>query len=621
MKRIEIATAIVGVGTFLYHMVYTQYLVQNTVVHMNTHLGLALLLVFLGTLQKTKRTSWRISLYILLFLAVLGATYVQLNAEELQDRAWFNTSLDLVIGAMLIFLVLEATRESFGIFVPVLAILTVIYPFFGEHFPEPFYSTSLPIKKTIANLSVCLSRGIYGTALSVSATYIFLWVVFGSVLQATGGVRFFMQVGRLICSRLRSGPAMMAIVTSSLVGMVTGSTSANIAITGSFTIPLMKKIGFRPEQAGAIEATASNGGQIMPPIMGVAAFAMAGITGIPYLKIATIAIIPAIFYFFTCGVYVVLMAERLRIAHMAEKVDLKELLLSGPLFIVPLAIIVILFLLDYTVMFVSFWAISSAIVLSLIRKETRPSLGTLINGLTRGAIAGAQIAVMCACVGLIVTTFTMTGLGVEMTSGIEIWSGGSLLIALVIISSICIVMGLMGITLTAYLIVSMFAVPALMKMGVDLVPAHFFVLFVSIFAFVTPPIAIGALVASRLAGGTYVKTAIEACKINGANFVLPLLFIYCPFILLQPQELPELLGGIAATLIIMTTIPIGIVGYFRVKLGLIEKVLSFIAALISILYVVFQNYMLLGGAICIFLLLSMSAYSRARRVKGIAVSS
>jgi TRAP transporter 4TM/12TM fusion protein len=558
---------------------------------------------------------------MLLALAFLGTMYVQLNVDELQDRAWFNTSLDLIIGAILILLVLEATRESFGSFVPVLAVLTVIYPFFGQHFPEPFYSTSLPIKKTIANLSICMSRGIYGTALSVSATYIFLWVVFGSVLQATGGVRFFTQVGRLICSGLRSGPAMMAVVTSALVGMVTGSTSANIAITGSFTIPLMKKVGFNPEQAGAIEATASNGGQIMPPIMGVAAFAMAGLTGIPYLTIATIAIMPAIFYFFTCGVYVVLMAGKLGIAPLTEKVDVKELLLSGPLFIVPLGIIVILFLLDYTVMFVSFWAITSAIVLSLVRKETRPSFGTLINGITRGAIAGAQIGVMCACVGLIVTTFTMTGLGVEMTSGIQTWSGGNLFIALVIISSICIAMGMMGITLTAYLIVSMFAVPALMKMGVDLVPAHFFVLFVSVFAFVTPPIAIGALVASRLAGGTYLKTAIEACKINGANFVLPLLFVYCPFILLQPQDLPELLGGIVATLIIMTTVPIGVVGYFRVKLGMVERMLSFIVAVISILYTVFQNYLFLGGAIVIFAFLSMYVYLRGKRVREIVGST
>lgn len=611
MKKVDIITAIVGVSTFVYHMLYTQYLVQNTVSHMNTHLGLALLLVFLATLQKTKRTGWRISICILLLFAFLSTMYVQLNVDELQERAWFNTSLDLVIGAMLIFLVLEAARQSFGSFVPILAILTVIYPFFGQYFPEPLYSTSLPIKKTIANLSVCLSRGIYGTPLSVSATYIFLWVVFGSVLQATGGVRFFMQLGRLACGKLRSAPAMMAVVTSALVGMVTGSTAANIAITGSFTIPLMKKVGFKPEHAGAIEATASNGGQIMPPIMGIAAFAMAGITGIPYLKIAVVAIIPAIFYFFTAGVYVALLAEKLKIPYITDKVDAKELLLTAPLFIVPLAIIVILFILDYTVMFVSFWAITSAIVLSLFRRETRPSLGTLIKGLTQGAIAGAQIAAMVACVGLIITTFTMTGLGVEMSSGIGIWSGGNLFIALVIISSIVIVMGMMGITLTAYLIVAMFAAPALMKMGVGLLEAHFFVMFVSVFAFVTPPVALGALVASRLAGSGYVKTAIEACKVNGANFILPLLFIYCPIMLLRPQELSQAMAGIVATLIIMITIPIGVVGYLWKELSFIQRALFFVDASFSILYIVLQNYVWLSGTVLLFAFLFL--YFRAQK--------
>ena len=623
MKTIEIVTSIVGVATFLYHMVYTQYLVQDTVSHMNTHLGLALLLVFLATLQKTKKAGGRILLYVFILFAFLGAMYVQFNVDELQERAWFNTSLDLFVGAILLLLVLEATREAFGLFVPVLAILTVIYPFFGQYFPEPFYSTSLPLKKTIANLSICLSRGIYGTPLAVSATYIFLWVVFGSVLQATGGVRFFMQLGRLACGKLRSGPAMMAVVTSALVGMVTGSTAANIAITGSFTIPLMKKVGFKPEHAGAIEATASNGGQIMPPIMGIAAFAMAGITGIPYLKIAAVAIVPAVFYFFTAGVYVALLAEKLQVPYITDRVDSKELLLTAPLFIVPLAIIVILFVLDYTVMFVSFWAITSAIVLSLLRKETRPSLGTLIKGLTQGAIAGAQIAAMVACVGLIITTFTMTGLGVQMSSGIGVWSGGNLFIALVIVSSIVIVMGMMGITLTAYLIVAMFAAPALMKMGVGLLEAHFFVMFVSVFAFVTPPVALGALVASRLAGSGYVKTAIEACKVNGANFVLPLLFIYCPAMLLRPQELSQALGEILSALIIMITIPIGVVGYLWKELSIFERAVFFVDAAVAILFIVLANYIwftvavLLFGFLCIYFRAQRRSMKKATELAGV----
>ena len=535
--------------------------------------------------------------------ALLGTIYVQVNVDQLQDRAWFNTTMDLAIGAMLILLILRATWQAFGIFIPVIAIIAVVYPFVGHYLPEPFHSTSLSFEKTIANLSICMSRGIYGTPLSISATYIFLWMVFGSVLQATGGVEFFLQVGRMVSRKFRSGPAIMSVFTSALIGMITGSTSANIVLDGTFTIPLMKKAGFSPEQAGAIEAAASNGGQIMPPVMGAAAFTMAGMTGIPYLNIALMAIIPAVLYFYCCGLYVVLVAEREKVTPVMEKIDIKELFLSAPLFIIPLAVILVLLILGFTVMFVGFWAIVILIALSFVRRKTRPSLKTLMTGLVQGAITGGQIAVMLACAGLIVTSFTMTGLGVKMSSGIEVWSGGNLFVALMIISSICIIMGMMGITVSAYIIVAMVAGPALMKMGLNLAQAHFFIMFVSVFAFVTPPVAMGSLVAAKLAGADYIKTAIESCKATGAAFILPLLLIYCPIIILQPQDLLSASMGIVATLIFLTAFEIGLVGYAWRKCGLTERILWGLSATISILHLVLQSYMLFAIAIIVFCLL------------------
>jgi TRAP transporter 4TM/12TM fusion protein len=610
MKKIDIIIVIVGVSASLYHMIYSQYLVQDYVSHLNTHLGFGLLLVFLCAIQEAKKIGSRISSSVLLLCALLGIIYVHVNVDQLQDRAWFNTTLDLAIGIMLVLLVLRATWRAFGVFIPIIAIIAVIYPFVGHYLPEPFYCASLSFEKTIANLSICMSRGIYGTPLSISATYIFLWMVFGSMLQATGGVEFFLQLGRMASRKFRSGPAIMSVFTSALIGMITGSTSANIVLDGTFTIPAMKKAGFSAEQAGAIEAAASNGGQIMPPVMGAAAFTMAGMTGIPYLHIALMAVIPAILYFYCCGLYVVLLAERERVTPSIEKVDVKELFLSAPLFIIPLGGILVFLVLGYTVMFVGFWAIAILVGLSFVRKKTRPSLKTLITGLVQGAITGGQIAVMLACAGLIVTSFTMTGLGVKMSSGIEVWSGGNLFVALLIISSICIIMGMMGITVSAYIIVAMVAGPSLMTMGLNLAQAHFFIMFVSVFAFVTPPVAMGSLVASKLAGADYVKTAIESCKATGAAFILPLLLIYCPIIILQPQDPLSAVMGIIAALIFLTAFEIGLVGYAWRKCGSTERIFWGVAAIISILHLVLQSYVLFAIGIIVFGLLIF--YQRKR---------
>lgn len=610
MKKLDTLITVFAIAACLYHLTYTQYLLQGPVQHMNTHLGLGLLLVFLSKLRevlagerKTATKVWCVMLVLCAVFALVTTGYVQLQVDNLQERAYFNTKLDLVIGLMMIILVIEATRLSFGNFIPILTFLILIYPFIGRSLPGFLYATSMPIDQTISNLSVALGRGIYDKALSVSASYVFLWILFGSLLGTLGATGFFMQLGRLIVSRFRAGPGLMAIATSALVGSITGSPSANIAITGSFTIPLMKKTGFSPAQAGAIEAAASNGGQIMPPIMGICAFAMAGITGIPYMKIVVMAVIPSLLYFYCCGLYVVLQAEKMKITAAREKADTKKLFTTSYLFLGPLIIIMVLLIKGFSVMFVAFWAIATVIALSLISKATRPSLRALIEGFTRGATTGAQIAAICACVGIIVSTFTMTGLGVKMSVGIEAWSGGHLFLALLIISFVCIIMGLGGVSLSAYIIVAIFAAPPLMKMGVTLEQAHFFVMFVSVFAFLTPPVALAALIASKIAKGSYVKTAVESVKVAFAAFLLPIMVIYSPVILLQPQAPLEAVTSVIAILFSLTALQFGFVGYLWNECTRHERGLWLLAAAALIFYLVLRSYALFatGLGISIFL--------------------
>ncbi len=619
VTRVKINTVVVAIALamVLYHMVSTQVLLQETIDHYTTHLGFALVLVFLTTLDTSRSKPWRIFSAVLVLLSLLTTGYIWLFSEELQLRTWFSTTPDLIIGAILILLVLEASRQSFGWMVPLLAIAVVIYPFFGSLLPEPFHTTSYGLTRTISNLSVSLNNGIYSMVLPVSANFIFLFIVFGGVLQATGATKFFMELGKLVGNHLRGGPGLMSVVSSAVVGSVTGNIAANIAITGSFTIPLMKKTGYSPEQAGAIEAAASNGGMIMPPVMGIVAFGMAGITGIPYLQIITMAIIPAILYFYCVGTYVQLSAQKLGLEMVREKADMKELVSSAPLFFVPLAVIVILIVMGYTVWYVAFWAIVSTVLVSLVvgfvKKEKRQSLSNYVDGFVKGAKAGAQIAAMAGCIGLILATLTMSGLGVKLSAGIEVWSGGYLFPALLIVAAICVFIGMGGPAFITYVIASIFAVPALMKMGVGFEQAHFFTMFTTIFAFLTPPVAIGVIIAAKLAGGNYIRTAMEAVKVAAAGFLLPFMFIYCPVLLLQSQEPLSAVTGIIASIILLLALQIAFVGYYFTRCRPIERALSLLATGLLIAFLPLQNYALFSTGIIIFTLLTIRQFRNRRK--------
>jgi TRAP transporter 4TM/12TM fusion protein len=615
-NKLYISVVVVGLAMALYHLVSTQVLLQAAKAHFNTHLGFCLLLLYLDILVKSKGKLRRLLLLALTLLAVVSTGYVQLFWEELEDRAYFNTTLDLVIGVLLIILVLEATRREFGWVLPALTILIVLYPFVGKSFPEPFRCQAMDLDQTVSNLSIGLQNGIFGIVLPTSANFIFLFVLFGGVLQGLGGTKFFMLFARIIGGRMQGGPGMMAVMSSSLVGSITGSAAANVAITGSFTIPLMKKVGYEPKHAAAIEAAASNGGQIMPPVMGIVAFGMAGITGIPYLKIIIMAVIPALLYFWAVGLYVYFRAGQLNIMGIdEEKVEWREMLFSLPSFITPFIVILALFIKGYSVMYVAFWAIVSSVIVSFLRKD-RPSLGQVLQGFVRGARAGAGIGASAACVGLIMATVTMSGLGVKLSSGIQAWSGGYLLLALIIIAAICVLMGFGGPSLTAYFIVSMFAAPALLKMGVGFEQSHFFVMFFAVFAFLTPPVALVALIASKLAEASYMKSAIEATKAAIGGFIIPIMFIYCPILLLQPQEPLGAVLGIVAAVLCLLSLEVAFVGYYLGSCSAVERVLAAVGGASLLVFFIVQNHLLFALGVIMAILVTLIQWRKKRPLRG-----
>ena len=598
-KVLDIAIAVVGIAMAVYHMVYALYLVQDTIPHLNTHLGLSLILVFLFKGKKTGKPWPLIALWVVLTL--VSVLYVHILFDELDMRTMFNTPLDLVIGVILIVVSLEATRQVFGVILPVLALVAILYAFTGHFLPGALNTQYMSYDQIISRLSIGLS-GIYGNILAVSANFIFLFMIFAALIQTTGAIEFFVQVGKLVGRKFRAGPAMAAVVTSGLVGSISGQAGANVTVTGSFTIPMMKKMGYKPEQAAAIEAAASTGGPITPPVMGVAAFLMVGITGIPYHKIIGVAVLPALLYFFAAGLYVHFQAAKMNIQSVPEEIDKKELLLRAPLFFVPFLIIVVLFVRGYSPMYVGFWAVISVVILGCLRKETRPSLSKLVEGFVDGAVLGAGIAGTCACIGIILAVIVVTGLGVKLPVAIEMLFAGNKFLLLLATGIASAILG-MGMPASAsYVVVAIVIAPTLIKLGLSTLAAHFFAFFFANFSFITPPVALAALFSSQIAKASYIKTSIEAMKVGIGGFVLPFMIALYPLMMWERTETVFAVAGAVACVVSLIVFQAGFVGYLKTKLHSFERALLILCGLGLMGYLYTRSFMVFTISFILILL-------------------
>ena len=419
---LDLIITIIALGMGLYHLVYTQILFFGPIQHENLHYIFALVLVFLSQVKKKPTTLNRICMYFLIGLSLFSTTYIFIeynNLAEMRGPLYLLTNLDVFVGMALIAVALIGCWRTFGAVFPIIALCFMAYAYFGHHLSGPFVTPEIPIRELMAVYSMGFVGGLYGMVLGISANYIFLFVLFGGILGATGASRFFMQLGALASRKMVGGPAITAITSSALMGSINGAAMANVATTGAFTIPLMKKVGYRPEQAGAIEAAASTGGQIMPPVMGAAAFVMADMLEMPYAQIMIAAALPSLLYFFSTGVYVQFQAKKMNIdARKAIKsAPTREILADAPVFILPLLIIVILLLMRHSPMFTIFWGMLTLFILNgiqvLIRKE-KGAMKRLLDGFVRGAVSGSAIALSCAVLGPIIATVTKTVLGLKI---------------------------------------------------------------------------------------------------------------------------------------------------------------------------------------------------------------
>ena len=581
-------TAFIAFCMFFYHMLSTQYLIFGSYEHQNIHLGFLLVLSFLSTTTQLKnRFGWIIQLLFIL-LTLFATSYIFLNIHHLEEVIGLPEPIDVLVGIILIVLVIEATRQAWGLTLPIVTGIFIAYFFLGHLMPGALNHKLFSFDFVISRLSIGLS-GIFGTFLSISANQVFLFVVFGSLLELVKLNDFFFECGKVAGRVLDGGPGHTAVISSSMVGMVSGASVANVAITGSFTIPYMKRLGYSPELAAAIEATASTGGQIMPPIMGASAFLMAFFLGIPYFNVMLAAILPAFLFYMGIALGVQFIAAPKGLGINKEVPDIKLIFMRLPLFIVPLSVIVVMLFLRYSPMRAAFWAIVTIIFMSLMYKDVRPTFSVVAKCITRGSMVGAKVGLSLAIVGMMAQSLITTDLGTKFAGLVQTISGGSLFIALLTTMIISIILGCGIPTTAAYSLVALVVAPTLIRLGVLPVSAHFFCFYFAIISAVTPPVALCSLAASGIANARYFKTSIEAFKLAISGFIIPFLIVYNPVLNLKFTNIPLDIISLFSIVIGLIALTAFIYNYGIFKFSTLERMFSLVIALSMLGYSILHS--------------------------------
>ena len=532
------------------------------------------------------------SLYLLVFFESI---YIQ--------RPGQHTPIDLMMGVIAIAMVIEATRRTMGIFLPLLAIVTILYGLLGPMLPGGLAHRGYSIGRIVAHLYKG-TEGIYGIPVGVVATFVFHFVLFGIMAQLTGLGQLFVNLATIAAGRFSGGPAKVSVVSSGLFGMISGSAIANTVTTGVMTIPMMKKVGFSPRFAGAVEASASCGGQITPPIMGAAAFIMAETLGIPYNDLILVALVPAVLHYFAILYMVHLESKRLKLMGMpaSEIPSLGKVLVSSWHLFIPLVVMVALLLMQYTPFLAAFWGITLTVACSWIPRLLGPlgqnmsgmAVGprALVQGFEMGAKSALGIGAACACVGFVLGITTLTGMGFKFSAWVLDVSGVAaqafmavdvfqwfelkqvtILFGLMFTAVACIIMGSGVPTTPTYIILAAIVAPALAQLGVPQLATHFFVFYYGVLADVTPPVALAAFAAAGIARSEPMSTGMTAFRLSMGKALVPFAFVYSPVLLLVGFTWSEFV--LAAVCVIVAVMGLGAAytGYVARPVGKLAFVL------------------------------------------------
>jgi len=573
-----------------------------------------------------------ISLYLIVF-------FKQIFIENIG----FPQIEEYVMGLLAIIMVTEACRRVMGETLPVIGALALMYGLLGPWLPGMLGHRGYDIVRIVEHLYLG-TEGIYGIAVGVVATYVFHFVLFGVLAQASGLGQLFIDLAMILAGRYSGGPAKVSVVSSGFFGMISGSPIANTATTGSFTIPMMKKNGFSAQFASAVEASASCGGQVTPPIMGASAFVMAEMLGIPYNKIILIAIIPAFFHYLACLSMVHLEAKRLGLKGLSREQipQLMYIMKTSWHLMIPLTVMVTLLLMQYTPYLAAFWGIILSIACSYIPMITkRMGVGQLddsktltprrlVDGLDQGARYALAIGAACACVGFILGMITLTGLGFKFSGAVlQIASllgnllaaidpfqiltvqGGTLFFGLVLVAIACIIMGAGIPTTPCYIILASIAGPALNDMGIPLVATHFFVFYYGVLADVTPPVALAAYAGAGIGGADPMATGMTAFRLSMGKALVPFMFVYAPSMLFIDFSWMEFSIALTSGVLGIISLSAAYIGFFRYKVGLMGKIALTIGGL---LLVSSSAAVILVGAVLVLLILVPNLLKTGRSI-------
>lgn len=567
----------------LFHFYTAGFGVLSSMKQRTFHLGFILFLVFLLVPANTKASKERIPWYDFVFaiLAIASNFYIFFMYDIIAHyRFGIVNKFELLIGTIAILLLMEGARRVVGIEIVSLMILAILYMCFGSYFPGFLKFRGIGFFR-IFEVLAWTTEGVYGSTLGVSATYVYTFILFGVILSKTGLTNLFNDIAIGFAGEYPGGPAKVSIVSSALMGTVSGSAVSNVVTTGTFTIPLMVKGGYSPAFAAAVEAVSSTGGQIMPPVMGAAAFLIAEYLGIPYVRVVISAIIPALLYYLSLWLMIDLRARKLKLCGMnKEKLpSVKRALIERGYLLIPLIVIVYLLMSGFTPLFAVFYAIITALVLSLLKKESRLSFTDFVNVLVDAAKSSLIVASACGVVGIMVGMMGITGLGMVLGQGIISIAGGNIFISLVLVMVTCLLLGV-GLPPTAcYIVVATIAAPALQKLGILPLAAHFFVFYFGCIAVITPPVATASYTAAGMVGENPFKVGILGFQIGIAAYLIPFIFVTSPILLLIDVNFSDLVVKVLTSILGVMALATSVQGYFFGKIDYYSRFLLFTAAI------------------------------------------
>ncbi len=569
----------------LFHLYTAGVATMPITIQRAVHLTFAITAVFIlfPATRKGSKTSTPIYDWILAAAGAFVIGYIIFFFNDIARRGAEPLNYEIYLGVAAIVLVLEAGRRVVGNVLPCLSLIFLGYCYFGNYAPGMFQIRGYSLSRIIQHMYLT-PEGIFGLALGVSATFVIVFIIFGAFLSQSGGARFFNELALAVAGGKPGGPAKVAVVASGLLGTINGSSVANVATTGTFTIPLMKKVGYPPYYAGAVEACASTGGQLMPPIMGAGAFIMSEFLGISYLSIAAAAIIPAIIYYTAIFTNVHIRAKKQKLEGLPKDQlpVLANVMKTDGHLLIPVLVIIVTLLMKYTPLRAGFIGVVSVILVSSLKKNTRMGIADIIKALEEGARGALGVALACSLVGFIVGTSSLTSLGLTISNNIIDISGGNLVLTLILAMVACLVLG-MGLPTTAnYIVCSTIIAPALIGMNVLPLAAHLFVFYFGIMADLTPPVCLAAFTGAGIAGASPAKTGMTATRIALASYLLPYMFVYNPMLLLQKVVPFELAVLVISSFLGVIVLAGAFEGWMYRTLKNYERVFLGIAALVAI---------------------------------------